>query len=425
MNTRICALVLVIACCAPSSAQTFDDWVGSQVDAVLAKQQVGENGKGVDRQRESPSTDPRSTSLVDQSSATDFLSVAANVIPVTPGLSQLIGPTGSSSTGTSAAGSTTVTASLYALLAAFNKVGPTDPKFYGQHTLSRRFSLTIGTAVSNQNIDNTDKPAVVYGGKVLLINQRELYTHKNLEAIKVIQKAVSAAAAKSFSLKAKIKEIMFAALRPGGDEKQREDFALTAFSEANFSTTLNALPPEALKQIQSLIESSIDPFLSERKTLEEKYDQISKGMQMSVSYTADIRDAQGNNGHRTELIFDYGLSDRINWTVNASGDYTDRKSAVDSKGGRFATSFQGDLTKANSAWGRTPLRLSFSGEAKWLSSQKPQYTFESKLSIPLVSGVDLPIVYRYANRIAQIDQTNSEARLGLSIDISRLAQTLK
>jgi hypothetical protein len=98
---------------------------------------------------------------------------------------------------------------------------------------------------------------------------------------------------------------------------------------------------------------------------------------------------------------------------------------MDSKGGRFATSFQGDLTKSSSAWAKTPIRLTFSGEAKWLTSQKPQYTFQSQLSIPLSPGVDLPIVYRYADRTAQINQTDSEARLGLSVDVSRLAQAFK
>lgn len=425
MNSRIVVFVFVIFFCATSHAQTFDEWVASQIDAALAKQQVGENGKGVDRQKESPSADPRSTSLADQSSATDVLSVAANVIPVTPGLSQLTPSIGSSSTTSGAAGSTTATVSLYALLAGLNRVNPTDPTFYGQHVLSRRFSLTIGTAVSTPAIDNTEKPAAVYGAKVLLVNHRELYTRKNLEAISAIQKALSAAAAKSLSLKAKIQDIMFSALHPGGDEKLRQEFALKAFSESDFANTLKALPPDTLKQIQILIENSIDPFLNERKTLQEKYDQIRKGMQMSVSYTADIRGSLGNNNHRAELIFDYGVSDRINWTVNASADYTDRKPALDSRGGRFATSFEGDLTKSSSPWGRSPIRVAFSGEGQWLTSQKAQYTFESKLSIPIIAGLDLPIVYRYANRIAQISQTDSEARLGLSVDISRLAQAFK
>ena len=52
-------------------------------------------------------------------------------------------------------------------------------------------------------------------------------------------------------------------------------------------------------------------------------------------------------------------------------------------------------------------------------------TFQAGLDIPLVSGIDLPIVYRYANRIALINQTDSEARLGLTFDLSRLVQGFK
>src|SRR5438067_2903120 len=61
---------------------TVDEFVLCRVRAVLDKDEVGKNGKGVDRQKESPSSDSRSTSLVDQSSATDFISVAASLIPV-------------------------------------------------------------------------------------------------------------------------------------------------------------------------------------------------------------------------------------------------------------------------------------------------------------------------------------------------------
>jgi len=99
--------------------------------------------------------------------------------------------------------------------------------------------------------------------------------------------------------------------------------------------------------------------------------------------------------------------------------------AKDSRGGRVATEFQGDLTKGGGAWGRLPLTLSFSGEAKWLTSQKPGYTVQAQLSIPVSQGVELPIVYRYANRVAQLNQNNSEVRLGFSVDLSRLAQAFK
>src|SRR5438128_303084 len=118
MKTRIFFLVTILVALSPvSRAQsTFDTWVKSEIDEILkqqSQQNVGKNGKGADRQKESPSADPRSTSLVDQSSATDFFSVAANVIPVPPGLSQSSSGTGSTSSNPSATGSTTATASLY------------------------------------------------------------------------------------------------------------------------------------------------------------------------------------------------------------------------------------------------------------------------------------------------------------------------
>ena len=439
-NTRIgwvVFTVILLSIPALSPAQSVpgvDGWVDKQIDLILDKQNVGQNGQGSDRQRESPSADSRSTSLVDQSSATDFLSVAANLIPVTPGLSQFVSGTGSTGGNNGTAGSTTVTASLFALLAALNKVSPTDPKFYAQHVFSRRFSFTVGTAASSLATDNTDTPATVYGAKVLLINSRELYTKANLAKLKEVQDANAGAAKASATLKAQIRFLIFAALNPTlvdtngtpSDPSKFFDFSKDHLAtDAEFQATLNSLSNETRKRIQNLLESSIAAFSQERAVLQQKYDEISKAQQMSISYTANIRDAKGNNDHRVEMIFDYGLSPRINWTVNASGDYTDRKLTPDSKGGRVATSFIGNLTQPDSAWGKNPITLTFSGEGKWQTSQKPQYTFEAKLTIPLVPGVELPLAYRYANRIAQINQTNSEARMGLSVDIARLAHGFK
>ena len=465
---------------------------------------------------QSPSTDSRSTSLVDQSSATDFVSAAASLIAVAPGLSQSgSGSTsGSSQTGT---GTGTTTASFYALMAAFNRTSPTDPTFYKDHVFSRRISFTIGTAASTQATDNTTTPSTVYGAKVLLVNHRELYTKDNLKAISVIQKDLSNETVAAAQLTPKVMEIMCAALhsdcvvigalskvgvtvsapgsgykvgdilevggtgsggqvevfgvdKDGGisnvqlspyglsgskysvatnvptkpttgvsgqgatvnitvvssvDAKVFTTFDKTQLTEANLASTINALPDNTKKQIQSLVENAIQPFSTLRTDLNNKYDQISKGMQMSISATGNNRTGQGNNNYRAEFIFDYGLSTRINWTVNGSFDYTDRKMGLDSRGGRFATSFQGNLTNPTGGWSKSPLRLIFSGEGDWLSLQKPQYTFDAQLSVPITPGFDLPIEYRYANRAAQINKADSQFRLGLTVDISRITQALK
>lgn len=361
-------LLAVIMLCLPLSAwgqgePGVNGWIDKQIDELLDKQIVGQNGQGSDKQRESPSADTRSTSLVDQSSGTDFFSVAANIIPVTPGLSQFVSSTGTNGNTGGTAGSTTATASLYALLAGLNKVNPTDPKFYAEHVFPRRFSFTIGTAASTLATDNTDTPATVYGAKVLLINARELYTKANLARIKQAQDANANAAKASAALKLEVKKLIFAALNTTSVDAKGEPSDLDSFAafirdhlagDANFQATLSSLSTETKKRIQTLIENSLAAFSQERAVFQQKYDEISKAQQLSVSYTADIRDAKVNNYHRVELIFDYGLSPRINWTVNASGDYTDRKTSSDSKGGRFATSFQGNLTQPRLSVGEKP-----------------------------------------------------------------------
>ena len=122
INKRLVAVLCLAFCGAQSRGQTaanqsfaswYHDRLVAHIDQMIernspsAKDVVGMNGKGSDRQKESPASDSRSTSLVDQSSATDFFSVAANVIPVPPGLSQFIPATGSTTSDSSAAGSTT------------------------------------------------------------------------------------------------------------------------------------------------------------------------------------------------------------------------------------------------------------------------------------------------------------------------------
>jgi hypothetical protein len=149
-------------------------------------------------------------------------------------------------------------------------------------------------------------------------------------------------------------------------------------------------------------------------------------MQMSVAYTGNLRTSTGYSDHRGELVFDYGLSPTINWTVNASGDFTDRKGVIpNSSGGRFATDFQCTLVQPPEVSSKSPLILSFGGEGDWMTKQKPQYTGQIKLSFPIVPGVDFPIAYRYANRAAQLNKSNSEAHLGPTFDVGAITKSLK
>ena len=163
---------------APCDAQVFNVWLNQRMDTLLQKAQVLENGKGSSRQREAPSGDDRSTSLVDQSSATDFISTAIQFIPVSNIRGAVTGqqPGSMADSSQQGSGSASVTVTGYSLLAALNKRSLTDPQFYKEHTNARRFSFTLGTAASDAATDGTDEAGMIYGLKYVVINGRDLYS---------------------------------------------------------------------------------------------------------------------------------------------------------------------------------------------------------------------------------------------------------
>src|SRR5262245_56873227 len=100
------------------------------VELVKAKADQNSNTK----QAETPSSSSNSTSLVDQSSASDLVGVGMN----------LAGLTGNSNSTDKDPTSVSVTTSAYALFAAFKGVDPLNPDFYNTHRDWRRFSVTLG-----------------------------------------------------------------------------------------------------------------------------------------------------------------------------------------------------------------------------------------------------------------------------------------
>jgi hypothetical protein len=416
---------ILLAPAARAQAQDFNAWFDDRVNIALGvltdQDTVGENGKGVDRQRESPADD-RSTSLVDQSSATDFVSAAVSFASVVdPRLAQLTSAAGLSPSN----GAQTVTASFYALLAGFNMKKPTDPQFYKKHVNARRTSLTVGTAASDPAKDNTDRPAGVYGVKVLILNGRDLYSRKNQMRIQNIQALVGKAAAANAVLKARVQELLFEQVEPDGVVGGVVNVAMFAaflpsLAATNFPTdVLPHITPEVLDRIDSLIRAQ--PALATlRMMLRDTYDEIKAEQQLSISYLARVRPDAGYDEHHAALLFDYGLSPRITWTVNGAFDYTDKKSAGIVRAGRIASEFVGDLTRPGSAWGKNPIRLGAGGQVSFASGERIQTDVQAKLTVPLASGIDVPIVYRYTNS-KDTTADGAQAKVGFSIDLSRVA----
>jgi hypothetical protein len=401
--------------------QTFDTWFEEQVAALIREASVDLNNNDPRRQREAPAADPNSTSLVDQSSASDFVSLALSV------LRDQVGTIGSTTTGSTATGSVTVSA--YSLLALASRTDLTDPTFYKEHTGARRVYLTIGTAASTQAEDNTTKDATVLGVKYLLSNQRDLYARGNLEQLEMVQEALKKTALARAQAKDEVQRLIFTLAQPAevrdDGTLNTETFAV-AFSDDNFPKLLALLTPAHLEQVRTLLKLRLQPFQLVRTALEAAHRGIRNRAQFAVAYTGKLRKDEGYNDHQFTIIYDHGLTDRLSWTVNAVGDVRDRRTSDNVHGARLAMEFLGQLTSpGDELWGRTPMTLSISGEAQARDSQKPTFTFQAKLTIPISTGIDLPVIYRFANRTPTSEETDPEARLGITIDTGRLAQLFR
>jgi hypothetical protein len=127
-------------------------------ELVKAKTDQNSNTK----QAETPSSSTNSTSLVDQSSASDLFGVGLN----------LAGLAANSNSTDNQPNSVSVTTSAYALYAAFKGVDPLNPDFYNKHRDWRRFSVTLGYDEEKLPTGDTQR-AKLFGIKYLVINRRD------------------------------------------------------------------------------------------------------------------------------------------------------------------------------------------------------------------------------------------------------------
>jgi|RhiMethySRZTD1v2_1073278.scaffolds.fasta_scaffold09217_10 hypothetical protein len=389
-----------------AQAQTFDQWVDSRIDKIV----MDFNSKSPLKQKESESSTPSSTSLVDQSAASDFVALALNMLPFSGDPENPDNDT-----------ATTMTISAYSLIAWGSGKEITDPELYKKYTTWRRLYLTLGSAESKLAVDNSNKLATVVGLKWLIINGQDIYSKTGMMEIDKVHAAVNAAAGAGAQLKPEIQRIIFQS-RGGGDEARFKAFISENFSEATFPALAASLSTDTKDQIDRAIMGRLPAFANLSAAIQQAFNKVQRGRQMALSVTSNLRPENGNDDYRAQFIYSHGFNDRITWTINASADYKNLRTGEDMKTGRFATEFLGTLNNPSASWGRAPITLAFSGEGKWAKNAKPSLTGQVKLTIPITPGVDLPVVYRYANRTALAEDDNAEVRLGLTVDVARLAK---
>lgn len=402
----------------------YTEWIKQEVtkaiEAKAAEKAIAENGNGVANQKESSSVDSSSTSLVDTSSASDFASLALNLT----GLQRT-----QEADSKPKSGSATVT--LYSLIAAVRGVRLTDPKFYKEATNWRRISATIGSEESKLKDHFTDKPSTNLGLKLLLVNSRDIYSGNGEKNLKLADLAVQDFQVIEFDVRNEMDRLICRAIQKV-DCSDATAFAkflgTNPFDTKGWPLTLAALKkdPDAMQMVEEGIQRLAAARIAATKKITEAVDRIRRGRQLSVAYFTKQREDEGTDEHRAELIFDYGLSERLNWTVNASFDYVDKKSNEDTRGGRVATEFQAKLSDpGGQIWSVRPVTLSGSGEASKKSDADWLVRAQLKLVVPLTTGVDVPIAYTYANRDADGVTSGSQVKFSLAVDPVRLRERFR
>jgi hypothetical protein len=438
MRRTTLAIVVIAGCLLLNAGAAFaqatepdnySTWIRQQVNkALAAKKAIAENGNGTANQTESPSIDQTASSLVDTSAASDFVSLALNMTGLLP-----------AAEGENKPQSGSVTATLYSLVAAAKGVSLTDPALYQRGTNWRRLAFTLGAEESTLTDHFTDKPSTNIGLKLLIINGRDVYSSNAQTRLGAADSALEDYQMLELMIRNELDCQVFRAVDPSANPKStskdcKDDPAYLAFltkspfDVKNWPGTRAALEkkPDAMQRVNQLLAALAEGRSVATEKITEVVEQIQRGRQLSVAYYTKVREDEGTDEHRAELIFDYGLSTRLNWTLNASVDRRDRKLQDDTTSGRFATEFQARLSSPGSqVWTARPVTLSGAAEITKDPDSDALIRAQAKLVVPLTAGVEVPIAYSYANRDADGITSGSRLKFSLAVDPVRFRERFR
>jgi hypothetical protein len=146
---------------------------------------------------------------------------------------------------------------------------------------------------------------------------------------------------------------------------------------------------------------------------------IRRAPQFSL-YLLSKQRREGIDEYMGEAIFDYGIVNRLNLTLNGSFNYLDSKLVGgDTRGGKFSGQLQFQLTNDDLV-GKRPIFFYLSSEGDWQAGRSPILKTQAKFTLPIADGFDLPLSVTYANRTELIDESTVKGQVGFSFDTARL-----
>ena len=356
---------------------------------------------------------------------------------------------------------------------------PLNSVFYDNHRNWRKFAVTLGYDDEDQP-DGTKQRAKIFGGKFMFIDRRDPTLERNTTYISNISDKLLAASKQFGDLSLRINFYVFSldsvktnivhtgfkaflereqqtAESEGRQDKvTRIQGMLDRYTE-NFGNFFpmgpNFLPApgwsnEELKyqtefanqylgtnfrqmlgeEVSKAIDEFIDLQLTEPQLLAFKHldesarqalEEIRQAPQFSVAFTTKQRRI-GIDEYLGSLIFDYGMADRINLTLNGSYNYLDSKLiGGDLRGFKFAGQLRFQLNGEN-LLGKKPMFFDVSTQGSWMNNVDAIYKAQGKLTIPIADGIDFPVSVTWANRTNLIDEKEVRGQFGFTLDTARL-----
>jgi len=400
------AQVRTTNCVSPTD---FADWINCRYDEIAAARI---NQRGNTQQVELPSIAENTTSLVDQSAAPDVMGLALD----------LAGLNNNSESGKTAMAATF---SAYALYSAGVQHNPLDPAFYNGHAGLRRFSFTVGQSGED---NNENERVTVLGGKILLINRRDVTRQENLAELAKVSARLNTATVDFSGMVDEVQNYMYAQLASRlGLPVPATHAALIGFINTQLGTgqmtaTLSLLSVQQLGAIDEIITRRIGSKVDLVDQSLQAFETIRRRPQLSFLLQSKLRRGTGVDEYQTGLTYDYGIYRRINLTLNGTFNYLNSPViGGDIRGGKLAGETKFQLTpEKNILGGSGPFYFSLAGAAEWLTKTRPTYTGQAKFTIPIYSGIDFPISVSFSNKTELIKESTVRGRFGFTLDLGKL-----
>lgn len=481
----ISALMLILSANGPASAQDckaltdLTSCVNAKIKSVV-KARIDQTSNS--KQVEPPSISSNTTSLVDQSSASDLIGVGLN----------LAGLSASSMSDDMQPSSVSVTTSAYAFYAAFKQFDPLNPFYYDKHRPWRKFSITLG--YDDEKLDDgSTKRAKVFGAKYLFINKRDPGLKEHEGRIETVFQSLRTATGSASTVFNRTRVYIFTHTRVFNDivvndtTEGFESFLRTKLSQASdtqtrdritdlltrfqtnpgslfvfgprftsvgsvtpwtdeerayytlfiakftagsgYTRVLGLIGEEELEAtIAEFVEDDVENFVGLEKVSIKTVQEIQRAPQLALVALVKTKKDDPDE-YMGELTFDWGIENRVNLTLNGAFDYVDSKLVgADTRGGKVSAQLQFQINGDNLQRlieSRRSAYFYLAAEGKWMTGIDSMIKGQAKLTVPLPGGIDLPLSVTVANRTELIDEKEVRGQFGFTFDLSRLVQAFK